>query len=292
MKDGHYSRTAEAAAALRANHYLNASSPVFSDPYALAMAGNSWKNLLDFPVIPRLMNSPMMNHTLGRLTAQVVARSRFSEDQLINSIHKGMSQYVLVGAGLDSFALRLAAHYPNLDIFELDHPDTQAAKIARLKSFGEIPQNVHFVPIDFEKEKIFDALKNSEYQLEKPAFFSWLGTTHYLMPETTLSSLENIAQYAIAGSELCMDYSIAYQQLKGIEKLGVYAVGQFTHFLKEPLIGAFKSEVLHEKLHAMGYQILEDLSGHDITKKYFLGRKDHIKHTNATHLLHIQLMNT
>jgi O-methyltransferase involved in polyketide biosynthesis len=79
--------------------------------------------------------------------------------------------YVLVGAGLDSFTLRQAQRYPNLKIFEVDHPDTQAAKQLKLKEFGDIPANVEFVSIDFEKESIADALARSSFQQEEKAFF-------------------------------------------------------------------------------------------------------------------------
>jgi O-methyltransferase involved in polyketide biosynthesis len=76
-----------------------------------------------------------------------------------------------VGAGLDSFTLRQAQRYPNLKIFEVDHPDTQAAKQLKLKEFGDIPANVEFVSIDFEKESIADALARSSFQQEEKAFF-------------------------------------------------------------------------------------------------------------------------
>lgn len=289
MKQGRSSRTAEAAAALRANHFLHAEKPVFSDPYALEMAGQRWQKLLALPLFPQLLNSTLANRTFGLLTGQVVARSRFSEDLLAQAIINGTQQYVLVGAGLDSFTLRLAAQYPQLKIFEVDHPDTQQAKIAKLKTFGEIPHNVEFVAINFETEKLFDALNRSSYQTDQPAFFSWLGTTHYLTPEATLSTLENIAQNAAIKSEISLDYSVHYTQLAGIERFGTFAVGQFTKFLSEPLIGSFESNDLHEKLQGMNFDIIQDLSGHQITNRYFNNRPDHIKHTAATHLLHLKL---
>ena len=126
------------------------------------------------------MNSSTFNRSLGLLTGQVVGRSRYAEDALQQAIQHGIQQYVLVGAGLDSFILRQAQHYPDLKIFEVDHPDTQAAKQKKVKEFGEIPTNVEFVPIDFEKESIANALARSGFQQNQPAFFSWLGTTHYL----------------------------------------------------------------------------------------------------------------
>lgn len=292
MKAGQASRTAEAAAALRANHHLYAQNPVFSDPYALQMTSAEWRRLLSIPLLHKVMNSNSLNRILGLLTAQVVARSRFTEDLLIEAIGRGLQQYVLVGAGLDSFVLRLAHQYPQLKIYEVDHPDTQRLKINKLKRISlssELPSNVEFVSIDFEKEQLSDALTRSSYQQHLPAFFSWLGTTHYLAPETTLATLRNIASFAAQNSELAMDYSVDFRELQGIEKIGSYAVSQFTRLLKEPLMGAFSSQQLHCEVEAMGYAVVEDLSGDDITERYFKHRTDLIRHTAATHLIQLRI---
>lgn len=136
MKEGQSSRTAEAAAALRANHFQNTQNPVFSDPYAFELTSKGWKKLLSNSLIVKVMNSAVLNRTLGLLTGQVVGRSRYAEDLLAQAVQHNTKQYVLVGAGLDSFALRQSHHYPALKIFEVDHPDTQAAKRAKLKKLG------------------------------------------------------------------------------------------------------------------------------------------------------------
>jgi methyltransferase (TIGR00027 family) len=235
------------------------------------------------------MNSTVFNRTLGLLTGQVVGRSRYAEDLLQKAIQQGTQQYVLVGAGLDSFTLRQAQRYPNLKIFEVDHPDTQAAKQLKLKEFGDIPANVEFVSIDFEKESIADALARSSFQQDGKAFFSWLGTTHYLEPQTTLHTLSSIAQIASEGSEVVLDYSIDYRELNGVERFGSLFVSQFTRFLKEPLKGQFRPKDLHQAVNEIGYQVIEDLSGDGLSKRYFYQRPDHIRHTIATHMLHLLL---
>lgn len=291
MKEGQSSRTAEAAASLRANHLLHASNPVFSDPYALHMTSPGWRKLLASPLV-KVMNSSALTPVLGMLSAQVVARSRYAEDLLQQAIGSGINQYVLVGAGLDSFALRqshLNIKSPDLKIFEVDHPDTQAAKQKKLRALGDIPANVEFVAIDFEKESIADALAKSSYQQAKPGFFSWLGTTHYLEPQTTLNTLRSIAAIAVPGSEIVLDYSIHYNALQGLERLGSMGLSQFTSLLKEPLIGQFIPAELHQVVNTMGYDVVEDLSGTGLTERYFKHRDDHISHTQATHMLHLRL---
>jgi methyltransferase (TIGR00027 family) len=289
MKEGQSSRTAEAAAALRANHFKNTVSPVFSDPYAFELTSKGWKKLLSSQLLVKLMNSAVLNRTLGLLTGQVVGRSRYAEDLLDQAVQQNTQQYVLVGAGLDSFALRESHHYPALKIFEVDHPDTQAAKQAKLKKLGEIPARVEFVAINFEKESISEALTRSLYERSAPAFFSWLGTTHYLNPQTTLQTLKSIAEFAANASEVVLDYSTDFQELTGIERLGSMGVAQFTHLLKEPLLGQFKPTDLHRAVEQMGFEVVEDLSGEAITERYFSARVDEIRHTSATRLLHLRL---
>jgi len=289
MKEGQSSRTAEAAAALRANHFKNTVSPVFSDPYAFELTSRSWKKLLSSPLLVKLMNSAVLNRTLGLLTGQVVGRSRYAEDLLDQAVQQNTQQYILVGAGLDSFALRESHHYPTLKIFEVDHPDTQAAKQAKLKKLGNIPASVEFVAINFEKESISEALARSLYERSAPAFFSWLGTTHYLNPQTTLQTLKSIAEFAANASEVVLDYSTDFQELTGIERIGSMGVAQFTHLLKEPLLGQFKPTDLHRAVEQMGFEVVEDLSGEAITERYFNGRIDEIRHTSATRLLHLRL---
>lgn len=289
MKEGQSSRTAEAAAALRANHFQNAENPVFSDPFAFELTSQGWKALLSTSLTVKIMNSSIFNRSFGLLTGQVVGRSRYAEDQLHAAIERGVTQYVLVGAGLDSFTLRQAQQYPQLKIYEVDHPDTQAAKQKKLRQFGELPANVEFVAIDFEKESIADALVRSTFKQDQAAFFSWLGTTHYLEPETTLKTLASIAQIAAQGSEVVLDYSVDYRELEGIERLGTLFVSQFTRFLREPLKGQFRPKILHQAIEQMGYIVTEDLSGDGLTERYFHARPDHIRHTIATHMLHLRL---
>ncbi|KQQ76185.1 class I SAM-dependent methyltransferase [Acinetobacter sp. Leaf130] len=289
MKEGQSSRTAEAAAALRANHFKNTVSPVFSDPYAFELTSKGWKKLLSSPLLVKLMNSAVLNRTLGLLTGQVVGRSRYAEDLLDQAVQQNTQQYVLVGAGLDSFALRESHHYPALKIFEVDHPDTQAAKQTKLKKLGNIPASVEFVAINFEKESISEALARSLYERSAPAFFSWLGTTHYLNPQTTLQTLKSIAEFAANSSEVVLDYSTDFQELTGIERIGSMGVAQFTHLLKEPLLGQFKPTDLHHAVEQMGFEVVEDLSGEAITERYFSARVDEIRHTSATRLLHLRL---
>ncbi|MGE8551838.1 MAG: SAM-dependent methyltransferase, partial [Acinetobacter calcoaceticus] len=89
--------------------------------------------------------------------------------------------------------------------------------------------------------------------------------------------------------EVVLDYSTDFQELNGIERLGSIGVAQFTHLLKEPLLGQFKPTDLHHAVEQMGFEVVEDLSGEAITERYFSARVDEIRHTSATRLLHLRL---
>jgi methyltransferase (TIGR00027 family) len=289
MKKESASQTAQAAAAIRAYDNLSNQPPIFHDAYALMMTSPAWRLLLSNKALLRVFKTQMFRRTFGLLVTQVAARSLYNEDWLFEALDRGVKQYVMIGAGLDSFALRAAAHYPDVKIYELDHPDTQALKIKTLSQLGEIPENVEFVPIDFELEKISDALQRSSYDANEIAYFSWLGTTHYLKPETTLSTLKDLSSCAATDSELVFDYSIPYQNLQGVERLGTMLLSQVTHLLNEPIMGFFNTQHLHNLLWNMGYVIVEDMSGKDITERYLAWRKNGIYHTDAAHLLRLQI---
>ena len=141
---------------------------------------------------------------------EVLGRARYGEDKLSNAITKGISQYVIVGAGLDTFALRRPDLRSRLRGFEPDHPLTQALKQDRLVQAAlALPLNLHLCPIDFERDSVASSLSRSPFDPEIPAFFSWLGVTAYLerVSEAISNTLTSIRTVAAAGSEFVMDYA-------------------------------------------------------------------------------------
>ena len=94
-------------------------------------------------------------------------------------------------------------------------------------------------------------------------------------------NFKSIAEFAANGSEVVLDYSTDFQELNGIERLGSMGVAQFTHLLKEPLLGQFKPRDLHHAVEQMGFEVVEDLSGEAITERYFNARIDEIRHTSS-----------
>src|SRR5215469_1170715 len=166
MDDGRSSATAEGAALLRAAHQILDTPPVFDDPLALRIVGEERA--------AAVRADPQRFQTAERraLRAFVALRSRYAEDQLAAAVERGVRQYVILGAGLDTFAYRNP--FPNgcLRIFEVDHPATQAWKRERLQQSGIlIPGDLTFAAIDFEQQTLKDGLSEAGFDDRQSAFF-------------------------------------------------------------------------------------------------------------------------
>jgi len=287
MKKGRPSRTAEVAAAMRARHCLYESPVIFQDPFALDFTGPTWRTIivtrpLRWLVFERLLRA------LRPVGAQVVARSRYAEDVLERSIAAGVRQYVVVGAGFDSFALRRRDLESKLRIFELDHPDTQQAKRERLGRVG-LPGNLEFVAVDFERETVADALTRSTFEREQPAFFSWLGTTPYLSHSATRQTLAAIARFAATGSGLVFDYLIPDTLLLEPDRLTVEKLKRLTQRQGEPLVGALDPRELKEMLASVGFEFVENLTAVQQEQRYFANRRDGLRPGPASCFAHVRV---
>ncbi len=172
MEKGKPSRTAEFVAAVRAAHRLYDRPLLFEDSFAIQLTSARWRIICK----NRLLHWLVMKKILGALRplhGQILARSRYAEDHLDEAFSAGVRQYVLIGAGLDSFALRRQDVISSLKVYELDHPATQRAKRERLAQLRiPMPTNLEFVPVDLERETIAQALARSSYSPTSRAFFS------------------------------------------------------------------------------------------------------------------------
>lgn len=289
MRAGQGSRTAEAAAAFRASHHLFAQSKVFEDPYAALFTNKPWRTVLS----NRLSHWLVIRRLLKRLTpviAQVIGRSRYAEDVLAHAIETGIRQYVIVGAGLDSYALRCPDDAGNTRIFELDHPDTQSAKRARLNALGiALPGNLEFVAIDFERQQVAAVLQGSSFRSDVRSFFSWLGTTHYLNPQTTLATLRSISRCAAPGSEVVLDYSVPFEMVHPDKLADLLWVAKIAKRMGEPIIGGMVPSELHANVAKLGYVVVEDLDAKEQKRRYFLNRNDGLEPPSGSQLLHLRL---
>ncbi len=289
MEKGQRSRTAEFVAALRAAHLLYDRPVLFEDPFAIHLTSPAWRMICGY----RFPHWLVMKKILGELRplhGQVLARSRFAEDQLETAISRGVRQYVLLGAGLDSFALRREDLLSSLKVYELDHPATQRMKQERLARLPTaLPANLEFVPVDLEQEPVAQALARSSYVRASPAFFSWLGTTAYLTREAVLGTLRSIASYAAPGSEVVFDYRLSEELLSASARRTRQRIGKFTARRGEPLQSTFDPRGLVEEVSGLGFAVVGHLSPQDQWARYFAQRNDGLRTVESSALLHLHL---
>ena len=181
----------------RAAHQLLDAGSIFYDPFALKILGEDESSVLQFA-------TAHPSASIGRLFT--AARSRVAEDAIAAAIRSGLRQIVILGAGLDTFALRSPSiGVPEIRIFEVDHPATQALKQQRLAGAQiELPSTLTFVPVDFEQDSLQQKLVSAGLLEDAPVFFTWLGVVPYLTLPTVSHTLDDIASFA--NSEIVFDY--------------------------------------------------------------------------------------
>jgi methyltransferase (TIGR00027 family) len=265
MQEGTFSKTAHRVAVRRAAHQLLDQPRVLDDPLALRIIGAEAEN--------ELRSNPKEDHAFSRaFRAFMAARSRFAEDELALAVAQGVRQYVVLGAGLDTFAYRNP--HSGLRVFEVDHPATQAWKRERLEAAGiAIPTSLTFVPIDFERQTLADGLGQSGFNGNAAAFFSWLGVTPYLTREACLVTLSFIAKMPV-GSGVVFDFAVDPALLNLGQRMALKALSKRVAAVGEPFQLFFDPEKLQGELKGMGFRRTEFLQGKELNARYFKDRKD------------------
>ena len=272
------SRTALGVARRRAVHQLLDKPKVFDDPLAIM--------ILAVPAA-ELTSDTRNNHPISRgLRAFVTARSRYAEDQLARSVGEGVRQYVLLGAGLDTFAYRNPFAEVGLRVFEVDHPSTQQWKREQIQAAGiQIPASTVFAPVNFERQALADGLQAVGFDTLQPAFFAWLGVVPYLTEEAFRATVSYIAAMP-AGSGVVFDYGLAESELGLREKLARDFLSNRVALAGEPFRLFFKPSDLAAQLRELGFSHIEDMDGDAINQRYFGDRSDGLQLAGASaHLL-------
>jgi len=261
------SLTAQRVAMRRAAHQLFDDPRVFEDPLAIPILGEE--------PAARLRSGDRETGGSRHIRAFMAARSRYAEDELTAAIARGATQYVVLGAGLDTYAYRNA--HSRLRVFEVDHPATQSWKRRQLESAGiAIPSSLTFVPTDFEEQSLGSVLESSGFQPRKISFFSWLGVTPYLTAEAALATLAFIGSLP-AGSGVVFDYAVERSSLDSEEQLAMDALASRVARAGEPFRLFLDPRALNRMLRAAGFHEIEDLGPSDIDERYFTGRTDGLR---------------
>jgi methyltransferase (TIGR00027 family) len=205
----------------------------------------------------------------------ILGRARYTEESLAAAVGQGVEQYVILGAGIDTFAFRQKELVKQLQVFEVDHPVTQAFKRQRLADLEwDIPAQLHFIPIDFTKQDLATALGRSQYDPRKLTFFSWLGVTYYLTRELVLAMLGSLARIAPAGSIIVFDYMDADAFVPERASIAVQRMHAIVKQVGEPMQTGFDPKTLAGELAGAGWHLKENLAPADIETRYFQGRTD------------------
>ncbi len=204
-----------------------------------------------------------------------LSRSRYTEDRLAEQIDRGVRQYVLLGAGLDTFAFRHADWLDRLAVFAVDQSATLAMAQQRLARLGRpYPPQLHFVPVDFLTERLSVVLRATAYDPQAQTYFSWLGVTYYLTREAIFDTLRAVAEIAPKGSSMVFDYMTADAFVPGRAARRIQLMQAIAAQVGEPMQTGFDSATLAADLAQVGLRLEEDLNPAEIEARYFQGRTD------------------
>jgi methyltransferase (TIGR00027 family) len=210
-----------------------------------------------------------------RLRASIVARARFIEDLVIGQSEQGITQYVILGAGLDTFAQRRPSVVSRLQVYEIDRPDTQNWKQRRLMELGlGIPEQLHFVSVDFETSSWFEQLVQSGFDISKPAVVACTGVSLYLTKDAITSTLSQIATLA-PGSTLAMTFYLSMEWMDEEDKPLQQIAEKGARQAGTPFVSFFAPDDIPALAYKSGFKEAEIKSVKDLEQLYFSGRADH-----------------
>lgn len=266
MQFGEPSRTALAAARHRAAHQLLEQGRIFADPLAVPILGGDGGE--DGETIAREAKE---NPSRRAMRIFIAVRTRVAEDALAAAVERGVSQLVVLGAGLDTYAYR-GAMRQRIRIFEVDHPATQAWKRRRLTEGSiPLPACLTFAPIDFEHETLAGGLDDAGFDAAQQTFFTWLGVVPYLTAEAVWSTLRFIGGLP-NGAHVVFDYSdppdSLTPEMRALHDKRAARVAE----LGEPWVNYFEPDKLRARLTELGFRTVEDLGPRQIAARYFPDR--------------------
>lgn len=278
------SKTAQLAAAHRAYHFEHCQPPVLEDSFARELLQPPLRTVLNNGLLRWLFWRPLFNK-VQPISTFVVVRSRMTEDLLDEAIKGDIHQYVVLGAGLDSWSIR--NHFPKVVTYELDHPDTQAMKLSSLRASEIAPKSqVKFVPIDFESESIRDVLANQSFDTSEPCFVSWLGTICYLTSDAINQTFESLAKICAPGSQIVFDYFLPESLMNDQDARFFRMLNEGGTKRGEPMISFQTPDEIKALMEANGFEVSEDFDAKQITERYLANRDDGLSIPGFVQLCH------
>jgi len=269
---------------MRALHrHVDAAPWVFDDAAVEALLsppGRRFLRRLDRLAWPWTAVFRLRRSGFASIRAQLVMRARYAEDALCAH---GPHQYLVLAAGLDTYALRHAGE--DVQVFEVDHPATQAWKRAQIEA---PPANLHFVALDFEHSTLVDALDTAGFDAECATFVSWLGTTYYLTREALAETLRGVRARTASGTRVVLDYWSEAPFADGLSAAMLAGTRLFTAFQNEPIRSLFAPAVMEALARDTGWQVREHLTPDMQNTRYLAGRSDGLAVPGFAYLLQLE----
>lgn len=269
------SRTAELVAVSRALHLLRHDRPlIFEDPYAIHFIRDRWRRVLKSRLLEAALTKLVLRKLLP-ITTQHLTRARFAEDCLEEAVRRrAVTQYVILGAGFDTFAFRRPDL--GLTVFEVDLAATIELKNACLAEANLTPPDARRpVPIDFEKDDLQTELAAAGHDPAKPSFFNWMGVTYYLTEAAILDNLARMARIGAPGSEIVFDYLIADECVPPGDRALFAAMMEFVAKRGERMITRFDPAEAGARLNPQGlWEVVRNESPAEHRRRYLGGRTD------------------
>lgn len=255
-------------AVARALHRAEPTANVLDDHLALPLAGEQGTAIL------ARLRSEVPPDLLVAFSRWVCVRARLPEDIVERAVADGIRQYVILGAGLDSFAYRRPDLLDRLRVFEVDHPASQAWKQARLGELGvAVPANLVFAPVDFETQTLRNGLEHAGFDFGALAVFSWIGVTMYLTLGAIEATLATVAACP-AGTQIVMTYNVPASSLSGGALRNRNILARLAEDMGEPFVSLFEPVEAEELLRRMGFDGIVQFGPEDVVRTYFAGRED------------------
>ena len=270
MEEFRASQTAVRAALQRAVHQVLDGEPlVFIDPIAVGLTPEATEAAIHEQA------DLFLQPGWRRIRANFVLRSRNAEDCLAEAVSRGVRQYVLLGAGLDTFAYRQPTWASNIRIVEIDQPASQSFKMACLSNRGvSIPSNLCFQPVDFRTETLSEKLASTPLAANEPIFVSWLGVTQYLPLKAIETTLRTVASWP-GGCEVILEHIESdWASLDAVGRGAMEQAAARATSSGEPWLSRFSSEAMAILLRKSGFSEIRHFSTEDATQRYFQGRSD------------------
>ena len=273
------SQTALLTAAARALHRQEPPPWILDDTLALGLAGGDGMALAE-----RVRTGLSPDEMLG-FCRWVCVRARVAEDAVGRALESGVRQYVILGAGLDSFGYRRKDLMDRLRVFEVDHPASQAWKRRRLQEIGVAePRGLVFAPVDFERQTLDDGLNAAGFRFAEPAIFSWMGVTMYLTREAISATLHAVARCA-GGSRLVMTYNLPASLMTAFDRhVSASVQNNVAIAASEPFISLFTPEEIEQLVERSGFVRVEHF-GHDEARRTYLDGRPNVEIAGAQRMI-------